>query len=283
MKGAIIINGYYESAAYAHQIKRLSEAFAARGQNLEIIKNNAAYGIEDFGYDYAVFLDKDISLARFLEQNGVVVFNNSFAIENCDDKIKTALALSKYPDVYLPKSLFAPLQYSDAEKEEEYFCSIEEQLGYPIVVKEAVSSLGQGVYLANDRAELKTIEKKLARIPHLYQIYVEESKGRSVRAFVIGHKVAASMLLTNETDFRSNIAPSIAEAVTLDEQYISAAEKISHYLELDYCAVDFFVGAPLVIEINSNAYFMKIEEATNVDIAGLYADYVLGFMKEIIR
>lgn len=281
MKGAIIINGYYESAAYTHQTKRLAEAFAKRGEKLDIIKNNAAYGAEAFGYDYALFLDKDISLARFLEQNGVIVFNNSFAIENCDDKTKTAVALSKYPDVYLPKSLFAPLQYNDAEKDEDYFSYIEKELGYPMVVKESVSSLGQGVYLANDIDELKTIEKKLSRTSHLYQMYVEESKGRSVRAFVIGHKVAASMLLTNQTDFRSNIAPSIAEAVELDEDYISAAEKISHYLELDYCAVDFFVGAPLVIEINSNAYFMKIEEATNTDIAGLYADYVLDFLKEI--
>ncbi len=281
MKGVIIINGYYGSAAYTHQTKRLVEAFAARGEKLDIIKNNTAYGITDFEYDYAVFLDKDISLARFLEQNGVTVFNNSFAIENCDNKIKTAVALSKYPDVFLPKTLFAPLQYNDSQKDEDYFFAIEQELGYPMVVKEAISSLGQGVYLANDRAELKTIEKNLSRIPHLYQMYVEESRGKSVRAFVIGHKVAASILLSSENDFRSNVAPSIAEAVELDEEYISAAERISEYLELDYCAVDFFVGAPLVIEINSNAYFMKIEEATNIDIAGAYADYVLGFMKEI--
>ncbi|MDD4315859.1 MAG: RimK family alpha-L-glutamate ligase [Clostridia bacterium] len=281
MKGAIIANGYYESAAYTHQISRIAEAFAARGEELDVIKNNAAYGAEAIAYDYAVFLDKDTTLARYLEQQGVVLFNNSFAIENCDDKIKTAISLSKYPDVFMPKSLFAPLQYHGGEKDEDYFNAIEEQMGYPVVIKEAVSSLGQGVYLAHDRAELEAIEKKLSNVAHMYQIYVEESRGRSVRAFVIGHKVAASMLLTNETDFRSNVAPSVAEAVEIDEAYTVAAEKISEYLELDYCAVDFFVGAPLVIEINSNAYFEKIEKATGVDIAGEYADYILGFMKEI--
>ncbi len=283
MKGAIITNGYYESAAYTHQIQRLAEAFAARGEKIEIIKNNAAFGAQPLKYDYALFLDKDIALARYLEQNGVILLNNSFAIENCDDKIKTALTLSKCSDICMPKSLFAPLQYSGAEKDEEYFVAIEKEIGYPMVVKEAVSSLGQGVYLAHDRQELKSIESKLTKTAHLYQMYVEESKGKSVRAFVIGHKVAASMLLTNERDFRSNVSPSIAEAVELDTEYISAAEKISHCLELDYCAVDFFVGAPLVIEINSNAYFMKIEEATNADIAGTYANYVLEYMREIIK
>lgn len=282
MKGAIIINGFYESEAYSHQVSRIIEEFDKRGEQLKVIKNDMPYLTNvSFDIDYAIYLDKDIYLARALEDAGVVLFNNSFAIENCDDKIKTSIMLERYSDIFLPKTLIAPLKYHSQDDEEKFFEKLENDLGYPMVAKMAVGSLGKSVYLINDRNELEQKEKELATFPHLYQMYVEESKGRSVRAFLIGNKVVACMLLTSECDFRSNIAPSQAEKVELDSSYIETAEQISEHLDLDYCAIDFFVGVAMVIEVNSNAYFQKIENITGANIAGLYADFVIKFIKEL--
>lgn len=282
MKGAIIINGFYESKAYSHQISRIVEEFGKRNEHLQIIKNDMPYATySKLDIDYAIFLDKDTNLARLLENAGVVLFNNSFAIENCDDKIKTSLLLERHSDIFLPKTLIAPLKYKTQQTTEEFYQILETELGYPMVAKKAIGSLGKSIYLINDREELEQKEAELSVTPHLYQVYVEESKGQSVRAFVIGNKVVACMLLTNDCDFRSNIEPSRAEKVELDTSYIESAERISKYLDLDYCAVDFFVGAAMVIEVNSNAYFQKIEDITGANIAGIYADFVLEFIKEL--
>lgn len=282
MKGAIIINGYYESKAYLHQIERIKEEFSQRGFELETVKNNKAFFAgKTFDYDFVIFLDKDIYLARTLEQSGVIVFNNSFALDTCDDKIKTAIALSKHNDIFMPKTVMAPLRYEQII-DEEFIDQLEKALGYPMVAKKAKGSLGSGIILINNREELEKIEKEWSIVPHLYQVFVEESKGKSVRAYVVGNKVIGSMMLTNEADFRSNASQgSEAYKVELNESYTTAAENISKYLELDFCAVDFFAGGAMVIEVNSNAFFKKMEEISAINIAGSIAEYVINFLKEI--
>ena len=54
-------------------------------------------------------------------------------------------------------------------------------------------------------------------------------------------------------------------------------------LDLDYCGIDFFVGAAMVIEVNSNAFFQKMEAVTNKNIAGAYAGYMVEYLKEFER
>lgn len=281
MKGAIISNGYYQSQAYSHQINRIVEEFSLRGITLDIIKNNQAISTtKEYDFDFALFLDKDLYLARLLEQKGIVVFNNSFAIEKCDDKISTTICLSKYDDVFMPKTIIAPLRYKKI-KDMAFINQVEEMLGYPMVAKKAKGSLGDGVILIKDRQELEKIEEQLSDTSHLYQAYISDSAGKSIRAYVIGHKVVAGMLLENSNDFRSNANNSVAKKIELNKEYIVTAQNISEYLELDFCAVDFFYGAPMIIEVNSNAYFEKLEEISEHNIARQIADYVISFIKEI--
>lgn len=281
MRGAIIVNGYYESKPYANQAERIKDEFSLRDIHLDIIKNNKALTIgNNFDFDFVIFLDKDIYLARMLEQVGVVVFNNSFAIESCDDKILTAISLNKHKDIIMPKTVISPLKYKEV-LDSEFIQQLECSFDYPIIAKKAKGSLGCDVLLINNRQELEKTEKEWSTTPHLYQVFVEESKGKTVRAYVVGNKVVASMLLTSEEDFRSNAQGNKAEKVELDQNYIQTAESISRYLELDFCAIDFCVGAALVLEVNSNAFFERMEEISGVNIAGNIADYVIGFLREI--
>ncbi|HHU43254.1 MAG: RimK family alpha-L-glutamate ligase [Bacillota bacterium] len=285
MKGIVIRNGFYNSSSYTHQVGRIVEELVKRGQDIEVVKNSEAYGIkENYGADFAVFLDKDIYLARILEQAGMIVFNNSFAIENCDDKILTSINLSRNSEIYLPKTLIAPLMYERQEIQDEYLQSIEKAIGYPMVAKKAKGSLGESVYLIENREQLEKVQPSLLGEPHLYQVFVEESRGKSVRVIVVGGEVIASMMLTNENgDFRSNAQPSKAEKVELDEEYLKSAKMVAESLDLDYCGIDFFVGAAMVIEVNSNAFFQKMEAVTNKNIAGAYAGYMVEYLKEFER
>jgi RimK family alpha-L-glutamate ligase len=283
MIGAIIVNGYYQNDSYKHQVNRLMEEFQKRNVDMEIYANNKPVYIgQKFKWDFGIFLDKDINFARILEDANVVLFNSSFAIECADSKVKTAQFLSKYEDIVLPITIPAPLKYQNIV-DENYLCEVAKVLKYPIIVKSNEGSLGREVFMAKDIDELKIIEEKFQTRPHLYQQYVEESCGKSIRVIVINHKVICAMLLKNDNDFRSNAnLGGKGEIVSLDEEYIKAAQNIATYMDLDYCGIDFFYGASIVIEVNSNAYFKEIEELTNINIASNYSDYIIKTLGEII-
>ena len=59
-----------------------------------------------------------------------------------------------------------------------------------------------------------------------------------------------------------------------------AAEKAAQALKLDYCGVDLLYGedGPVLCEVNSNAFFEGLEAATGVNVAKLYAEYIVGTM-----
>ena len=55
---------------------------------------------------------------------------------------------------------------------------------------------------------------------------------------------------------------------------IRLAERIAARLGLDYCAADFIgTDKPVLVEVNSNAYFTGAE-ACGLDIAGRYAAHI---------
>lgn len=281
MKGAIVVNGYYVSEAYSHQVRRLQEEFSARNVAINVYKNNSPVLLgSHFNIDFAVFLDKDTVLARMMEKDGVMVFNSSFSIEATDSKIKTALLLSNY-DIKMPQAIPAPVQYK-YYFDKEYLKVVGEKLGYPLVVKTAQGSLGTGVFLANNEEELCEIDKNLGNCEKLYQQFIAESRGKSYRVIVIGNKVVTALLLENEKDFRSNVnLGGIAKVVHLNPNYTFLAENISRYLDLDYCGIDFFVGNEMLLEVNSNAFYKKAEEISKINIAKAYTDYILDVMGEI--
>ena len=281
MKGVVVVNGYYQSKSYTHQVSRILDEFAKQNKLLELFVNNQPIIVgSSFDCDFAIFLDKDVSLARMMESSGVVVFNSSFSIENTDSKTKTALLLSNY-DIKMPKTISAPVQYKYI-CDEAYLSKMGTKLGYPLVVKTAQGSLGTGVYLAKNLEELVQIDKNLGNCDKLYQEYIKESTGKSYRVIVIGNKVKAAMMLENSKDFRSNVnLGGTAKVAVLSKEYITLAENISRYLELDYCGIDFFVGNEMLLEVNSNAFFSKAEEITKVNIAKEYTDYILRVMGEI--
>ena len=74
-------------------------------------------------------LDKDINLARIMEQAGVEVFERLFSMKNASDKIKTAIYLSRYQDISMPETVIAPLRYSGGDiVDAEFIDSVEKAL-----------------------------------------------------------------------------------------------------------------------------------------------------------
>ena len=112
MKGAFIENRYYVDDGINYAYERLSAEFSARGVTLDRIKCPITVigKPTDFGYDFAILWNKDVSAALEMQSRGIPVYNSPLAIEICDDKQKTAAVLSR-TGVKMPVTVFAPHAY----------------------------------------------------------------------------------------------------------------------------------------------------------------------------
>ncbi len=273
-KAIILINAFTQSEGELNQPKRMKEELAKLGVEAHIMRNSPA--ALEAEADFCIFLDKDKYAARAIEKR-MRLFNRAEAIETCDDKMLTFLALDCVPQ---PETISSRLCYSaDAPVDGQFLDEAESRLGYPMVVKENHGSLGRQVYLARDRAELCSLATRLQYVPHLYQKFIAESSGRDVRVICVGGEAVACMKRENERDFRSNLsAGGRGEPFPVDGEIRRLASLVSTCLKLDYCGIDLLLSHDgyLVCEVNSNAFFGGIENVTGINVAASYACYILN-------
>lgn len=284
MKGIILTNANYDTPSTRYQTKRLSEEFEKLGVKVTVQKNDGrlcTLSKCDFDFDFCIFLDKDVYTAEHLERRGVKVFNRAEAIKICDDKMQTYLSLLD-TGVAIPNTVAGVYSYLKVAPSEDKIDYLETKLSYPMVVKLNSSSLGAGVFLARDRYELQKTLYEVSDKPHHVQEYVAKNIGEDVRVIVIGGKVVASMLRKSKGDFRSNVElGGTASPVTIPDSWLNVAERVADIIGLDYCGIDLLEGdnGAVVCEVNSNAFFGGIEEATGINVAGSYASHVLDKLK----
>lgn len=199
------------------------------------------------------------------------LFNSASAIELCDDKSLTHIALmNRVPQ---PKTVLIPLTFPRVGYTDCTFLEkIAAYLGFPFVIKQCFGSFGAGVYLARNMDEAKAALMKTAGGAAIAQQYIASSFARDIRAYVVGDKVAAAMLRHNESgDFRANVAQGgKADAYTLSEAQAVLAVKTAQLLGCTFAGVDLLFGENgemTVCEVNSNAHFAGISAATGVNIA----------------
>ena len=286
MKGLIVMNAYPNGEKFYRQSRRIAEEFKGIGIEAEIRRTSEIDAAIRFdgraevsgGFDFAVYLDKDKYLGRILEKAGMRLFNSSEAVERCDDKMLTYLALSD-SGIEIPESVSAPLCYTPSVHPDESFLSrTAARLGFPLVAKKSFGSFGKDVRLIRTMDELRTTEKDFLYCPHFYQRYIAESAGRDIRVIVIGGRAVAAMeRRAQKGEFRSNIElGGHGVCVGLTESFRLAAEKAAEALQLDYCGVDLLEAGskPVLCEVNSNAFFEGMEAATGMNIARLYAEHI---------
>jgi RimK family alpha-L-glutamate ligase len=290
MKGLIVMNAYPKGEKFYRQSGRIKEELEKlnvetdvllNGETISKLTENCGIDTSATAYDFVVYLDKDKYLSRLLEGAGVRLFNSANAIEICDDKMLTYLSLAQ-SGLKIPESISAPLCYTPNATPQRAFLEEVERLGFPLVAKKSYGSFGEGVVLVQTKEELHEIEKKWLHIPHLYQKFVGK-KGRDIRVIVIGGKAVGAMeRIAVDGEFRSNIElGGHGERIELSNAYKEVAEKVAKIIGLDYCGVDLLEGeTPIVCEVNSNAFFEGLESVTGINIAKLYAEYIVKTMKK---
>ncbi len=292
MKGLILINAYPKGEKFYRQAERIQEELEKIGVTAQVKRNgeyaawlsaDGAARFEAESYDFVVYLDKDKYLGELLEQKGLRLFNPSKAVEACDDKMRTFLAL-KESGLTIPKTVAAPLCYTKGAKADEGFLqNTAKLLGFPMVVKKCYGSFGEGVQLARGFDELNEIAQNWLFEPHLYQEYIAESKGEDLRVIVVGGKALGGMKrVAKNGEFRSNIElGGRGEKTELAPEYRKAAERAATALGLDYCGVDLLQtkNGPVLCEVNSNAFFEGFESTTGINVAKAYAEHIVNVIK----
>ena len=102
MRGWLIVNAFLNTQKFQELYALLNGAAFERGVVLQLKTNDEVLSIlqnddkqKESLPQFVLFWDKDVYLAKRLETLGVRLFNSAAAVELCDDKILTALALPR--------------------------------------------------------------------------------------------------------------------------------------------------------------------------------------------
>ncbi|MDO4587613.1 MAG: RimK family alpha-L-glutamate ligase [Planctomycetia bacterium] len=288
MTGWIVINGFMVSPKFQEIYQMFVDAFGRRNISLEI-KTNADILLEinqkiQKEADFILFWDKDVRLAKHLEQQGFRLFNQADSIEACDDKGLTAILLEN-SGIEMPRTIVAPMTYPSIGYSSLNFADkIIKRLNFPIIVKESRGSFGQQVYLAETKSELLQLISKIVPNSMIFQQFISSSFGKDVRIYVIGDEVVASVARRGkEGDFRANVTNGgrmIPFEVSSEMKTI--ALKAAKCLNLDYAGIDILFGPnnkPILCEVNSNAHFKNLYNATGINLSEKLADHILKKLK----
>ncbi|MBS1722186.1 MAG: RimK family alpha-L-glutamate ligase [Armatimonadetes bacterium] len=212
------------------------------------------------------------SVVRQFQQMGVFVANTANAINNARDKLRALQILSKH-DIGLAPTSFV-------RGREDILPAIQRVGGAPVIIKVLEGTQGVGVILAETQKVAEAIIETMqgAKQNVLIQKFVAESKGKDIRAIVVGDQVVAAMRrVATGTEFRANIhRGGKAEQVELEPAYRRTAVRAAQVLGLRVAGVDMLEAAdgPQIIEVNSSPGLEGIETATGIDVAGRIVDYV---------
>ena len=217
------------------------------------------------------------AVVRQFEQMDVFCANSSLSIVNSRDKLRSMQMLSRH-HIGIPQTTFA-------RHKADVLPAIERVGGAPVVIKLLEGTQGVGVILAENvkvaEAIIETLQSTRQNV--LIQKFVAESKGRDIRAIVVGDRVVAAMRrVAQGQEFRSNVhRGGRTEVVELSEDYLQTAVRAAQIMGLRIAGVDMLEGkdGPQVMEVNSSPGLEGIETATQLDVAGAIVDYIAAQVK----
>jgi ribosomal protein S6--L-glutamate ligase len=212
------------------------------------------------------------AVVRQFQEMDIFSANTAHGIINSRDKLRSLQILSRH-HIGIPRTTFV-------RDKRDVLPAIERVGGAPVIIKLIEGTQGIGVLLAESVKAAESIIELLQsqRQNVLIQKFVAESKGKDIRAFVVGDRVVAAMRrVAQGQEFRSNVhRGGIAEPVELDERYAETAVRCTQIMGLRVAGVDMLEGkdGPQVMEVNSSPGLEGIENATGLDVAGAVIDYI---------
>jgi ribosomal protein S6--L-glutamate ligase len=263
---------------------RIVDAAQARGHQIDIIDpiqcvllisrfqhRLFARGHELDGHDVVIprigasVTDYGLAVLTHFERLGIVSVNSTIAIARSRDKLRALQYLSAH-DVGIPRTAMA--REPDAIR-----AAVDAVGGTPVIIKLLKGTQGVGVMKADSPEGVESTIDTLWGLGQniILQEFVAESRGRDLRAIVVGGEIVAAMRRTaKKGEFRSNLHRGArGKRVELLPEYARAALDAARIMGLGVAGVDMLESSegPRVIEVNSSPGLRGAERATGVDIA----------------
>ncbi len=283
--------GILSCSPNSYSTRRLREAAVQRHHKVKVLDTlkfaiDLEQGEPDLYYRQKRLTDYDAVLPRIgasisyfgtavvrqFEQMDVFCGNTSAGISNSRDKLRSLQILSRH-HIGIPKTTFV-------RDKKDVLPAIDRVGGAPVVIKLIEGTQGIGVLLAESVNSAEAIIELLQsqRQNVLVQKFVSESKGRDIRALVVGDQVVAAMRrVAQGQEFRSNVhRGGKTERVELDDNFKETAVRAAQIMGLRIAGVDMLEGAdgPQIMEVNSSPGLEGIETCTHLDIAGAIVEYL---------
>lgn len=275
----------------SYSTRRLKEAALERNHNVKVLNTlkfaiDLQQGVPDLYYRQKALSTYDAVLPRIgasityygtavvrqFQEMDVFCANPAHGITNSRDKLRSLQILSRH-HIGIPRTTFV-------RDKRDILPSIARVGGAPIIIKLIEGTQGIGVLLAESTKAAESIIELLQSQKQniLLQKFVAESKGRDVRAFVVGDRVVAAMRrVAQGQEFRSNVhRGGVAEMIELSDEYRETAVRAAQIMGLRVAGVDMLEGktGPQILEINSSPGLEGIETCTGLDVAGAVIDYI---------
>ncbi|MBA1147386.1 RimK family alpha-L-glutamate ligase [Ectothiorhodospiraceae bacterium WFHF3C12] len=275
----------------SYSTRRFREAAVQRGYQVKVLNTlkfaiDLQRGVPDLYYRQKPLSDYDAVLPRIgasityygtavvrqFQEMDIFCANTAHGILNSRDKLRSLQILSRH-HIGIPRTTFV-------RDKKDVLPAIERVGGAPVIIKLIEGTQGIGVLLAESVKAAESIVELLQsqRQNVLIQKFVAESKGRDIRAFVVGDRVVAAMRrVAQGQEFRSNVhRGGVAEAVELSDTFRETAVRAAQIMGLRVAGVDMLESdsGPQIMEVNSSPGLEGIEQCTGLDIAGAVVEYI---------
>jgi len=244
------------------------DLIVTRDDRKSIVLNGQSVALPDFilprmGSGTTYFA---LAVLRQLERLNVLTYNNSQSIDIVKDKLFThqILAASNLP---VPKTMLAKFPI-DANL-------IEQQFGFPVIIKTLSGSQGFGVFLSESKSNFEDLmnlinaTKSEANI--IIQEFIQDSRGRDLRVVTVGGRVIGCMQrIAKDNNFKANYSQGgEVKSYNITPEIEWLALETAKILGLDIAGIDFLFDGDhfKVCEANSSPGFEGLESCCDISVA----------------
>lgn len=260
MNGIIIYNSF-DIAKNKWFISSIIDSFKEKGINVELIEESTLDYKSLNCVDFAIYRGRDYRISKSIEDEGILVFNNSKTSKIANDK-------------YLFYQYLVGYSFPSMET----YSSIDEIRSSPFVAKPIDGHGGNGVYLFSSKEEyLEKVDLK-DRSRYIFQ-KPSSDLGIDLRVYVLNKKIYGSVLRkAKEGEFRSNF--SLGGNVTYFDPPIEIkgmALKIANEFDSFFVGIDFIVdkGNWIVNEMEDPAGTRMLYQTSSKNVVSDYVNEMI--------